>query len=432
MSALARILLDAGLTVVGTDLRNDPPTGPALAQWGVDVRLGYDPSHLDDRPDLVVVGNAVTSSNAVALAAIERGIPVTHMPALLDRLVGTRQRIVIAGTHGKSTTATATAWLLQECGLDPGWMIGATPQFGPSGRLGTGPFVFEGDEYNAAYFDRGAKFLHYRPDLLAITNIEFDHADLYADLEAVEAAFHRLVNGIPVNGLAIVTPESSHAARQSPAPVVNLEPPLFEYLGSGTAGSHCRLDGHDVRFPMPGRHGAIDGAMALLLAVRAGADPDQARSALGRFPGLRLRQEVLADGRVTVIRDFGHHPTEIAATLSGLRDAWPDRPIWAAFEPRSYTSRTNRFQEQYAGAFAAADRVWIAPVHAPERLSDPPLDTARLATNIGPDARWFESLDQLATDLERDVLAASGSVMLIFFSNGTMNDVPETIARVVK
>lgn len=436
MSALARLLLDAGLEVVGTDLRDDPPTGPLLRSWGVEVRLGYDPENLDDDADLVVCGNAVTRTNPVVAAAADRGRLVAHMPAVVDRLIDPdRPRLVVAGTHGKSTTTAATAWLLAEAGLDPGWLIGAVPRFGDAGRLGTGPFVIEGDEYNASFFDRGAKFFHYRPHHLAVTNVEFDHADLYPDLASVVSAFERLVAGLPAEGsLQVAEPaEGLLTAVSTGAAATTLRARGFRVHGSDADGVRFSLGGEEFAFPLPGRHSAEDAALALLLAERVSVSLATAAPALSSFPGLLYRQQVLCPGPVTVVRDFGHHPTEIAVTLAAIRSAHPARPVWVAFEPRSYTARTDRMRAAYRRALSDVDRVWIGPVHRPEDLREPALDTGALASALGSGAVACPSLDALEEEISTAAVEAATTgrpPVVVCFSNGRMADVPERLAEV--
>lgn len=430
MSAFAKMLLDEGFTVSGSDLKADPPTGPSLAAWGVKIHLGYNEAALAGQPDLVVVGNAVPADNPVAKLAQERGLACTHMPAALHLLLGDKHtRIVIAGTHGKSTTTAITAWLLQEADLDPGWLIGATPNFGPSGRMGKGPVVMEGDEYNSAFFDKGAKFFHYRPNLLGLTTVEFDHVDLYPNLAAVEAAFRKLVQGLPKGGLAVLADDAVRFAADVPshAEALKLADAGFELQSSNRDGVRFKLLGQTLSFPLPGRHGATDAAIAAILANRAGASWAAIADALPRYPGLKLRQEVLAERPVRVIRDFGHHPTEIAVTLAGLRDAWPTVRIVAVFEPRSYTSRTDAMRPQYEKSFDKADRALFAPVFNPAAIKQAPLDTAALAKAVGAKATACASFDELAA-----VLAAEPREgLVVFFSNGTMNGLPEQYASSV-
>lgn len=442
MSPAARILLDAGYKVAGSDLRADPPTGPALAAWGIRVQLGYAAENLDPAPDLVVVGNAVTADHVEARVARERGIPLTHMPALIDRLLGdpaaadARRRLVVAGTHGKSTTTGITAWLLRAADLEPGWLIGATPRFGDSGRLGTGPFVFEGDEYNAAFFDREAKFFHYRPHSLAVTNIEFDHADLYADLAGIEAAFRALIERMPAGGRVVLASEAARLAAAAPTGVTvqTLDELGFRWNEQpGERGSRFELRGRSWELPLPGRHAAVDAALALELARDAGAEPEQLAAALPRYPGLQLRQERLYDrGGCLLLRDFGHHPTELEVTVRGLRQAWPEHALWLVFEPRSYTSRTARFQDRYREVLAdcGAERIWIAPVHRPEALGEPPLDTERLVDELGPAARSvpLQTIGDEILAARRD--CDTGRPLLItLFSNGSMDGLGERLTR---
>ena len=428
MSAFARILLDAGYRVSGSDLRADPPTGPALQAWGIDIHLGYDAGALQSRPDVVVIGNAVTSDNAVAALALERGIPCTHMPACLHQLLGDRhRRIVIAGTHGKSTTSAVMAWVLQEAGLQPGWLIGATPHFGPSGKYAPGPFVLEGDEYNAAYFDKGAKFLHYKPDLLGLTTVEFDHADLYPDLAAIETAFRQLLAGLPQGGAVVLAEDTVRFAPDVPAhaDTLRLDALGFEVIASDRDGVRFQVAGHSLAFPLPGRHAAVDAAIAALLCERAGAGWAVIAAALPRYPGLKLRQEVLLEAPVRLIRDFGHHPTEIAVTLKGLREAWPDARIVAVFEPRSYTSRTDRMRDLYQKAFVDADRAFLAPVFNADKLKTVALDTVALAKAIGDKATAGASFDAIAEAVSNEVQGG----LVVLFSNGTMNGLPERLVQ---
>lgn len=438
MSAAAKVLKEAGFAVEGSDLRSDPPTGPALETWGIPVRIPYDADHLEPPPDLVVVGNAVGRDNVESAAALERGLAITHMPALLDRLLDpVRRRLVVAGTHGKSTTSALAAWLLTETGHHPGWLIGAVPNFGDAGRWGgdNAPFVIEGDEYNAAWFDRGAKFFHYRPHGLAITNVEFDHADLYPDLAAIERAFRALVAALPAGGTLVLTAESARFADAAPAGVAvrKLEDLGFSLLGSDAAGARFALRGREWRVPLPGRHGAIDAALALELCRDAGVDDEaMLADALARYPGVRMRQERLLDRPdLTIVRDFGHHPTEVRVTLEGMRAVWPDREIWLAFEPRSYTSRTARFQDEYTSVLQA-DRVFLAPVFRPEALREPALDVARLAEALGPGATATASLERLGEAM-RDALAKRRAghrpLLVVFFSNGNFGGLPEALAK---
>jgi UDP-N-acetylmuramate: L-alanyl-gamma-D-glutamyl-meso-diaminopimelate ligase len=441
MSAAAKVLREAGFAVAGSDLRADPPTGPALAAWGIPVAIPYDAAHLEPAPDLVVVGNAVGRDNVESAAAVERALAVTHMPALMDRILGpARRRLVVAGTHGKSTTSALTAWLLSETGRDPGWLIGAVPNFGDAGRWGgeASPFVFEGDEYNAAWFDRGAKFFHYRPDALAITNVEFDHIDLYPDLEAIEAAFRRLIGEMPAGGTLVLAPEAERFAAAAPAhlEVHGLAALGFALIGSAADGASFVLRGREWRVPLPGRHGAVDAALAIELARAAGVTDDDALAvALAAYPGLRLRQERLLVGPpLTIVRDFGHHPTEVRVTLEGLRSSFPGHDVWLAFEPRSYTSRTARFQTAYAEALQA-DRVFLAPVFRPEALREPALDMPHLARALGPHALAAPDLASLGAALRSALAArpaAAPPLLLVFFSNGTFGGLPDALATEVR
>ena len=387
MGALAVMLKSLGHRVTGSDENVYPPMSTVLSEQQIPVFKGFAASNLDPPPDLVVIGNAVSRGNPEAEAVLERKIRHASMPeALKSFFLWDRKSIVVAGTHGKTTTTAMLAWVLTEAGRDPSYIIGGVPIGWQTGaRLGSGDlFILEGDEYDSAFFDKRAKFLHYLPDTVIINNIEFDHADIYDSLDEIVLSFRRLVNIIPENGLLIGPADDEHVRAlashaycavhtmgQSPgagwsARNVSIHP-------AGASFDLYERDKHVSRLSIrqPGAHN-IQNALAVVAAARRyGVSwPDIARG-LETFPGVKRRLEVRGDvNGITVYDDFAHHPTAVKATLEALRGACPERRIWAVFEPRSATSIRRDFQEAYVAAFDDADRVLIAPVFLPEKAPD--------------------------------------------------------------
>jgi UDP-N-acetylmuramate: L-alanyl-gamma-D-glutamyl-meso-diaminopimelate ligase len=397
MGSLAGLLKARGHTVTGSDENVYPPMSTALERWGIPVAIGFRPENvLARRPDLVVIGNAVRRENPEARAVIDGGIPYRSFPdALYEHAIRGKHSVVIAGTHGKTTTTSIVATLLLEAGRDPSLLVGGLAEnFGGSFRDGAGPeFVVEGDEYDTAFFDKTPKFLHYHPDTLVITSIEFDHADIYRDLAHVQGEFTKLVKSLPAAGTLIAATGSAsldEVAAQAPCRVLRygiedgsdvearrLEPgpegTRFE-LSVRRAGSAAAL------LPAWGDYNVANALAAAGVCAARGVALERIVTGLARFRGVKRRQEVRGEaGGVTVVDDFGHHPTAVRETLAALRGRFPGRPLVAVFEPRSNTSRRAVFQREYAEAFDAAARVVVqivpdAPIYSafggePERLS---------------------------------------------------------------
>ena len=381
MGSLAGLLKSRGFQVTGSDEGVYPPMSDALARWGIPVSIGFRAENaLAGPPDLVVIGNAVRPDNPEARAAIEAGLRYASFPdALAEFAIADRHAVVVTGTHGKTTTASLIATLLLETGRDPSLLVGGiAANFDGSFRDGAGPeFVVEGDEYDTAFFDKTPKFLHYRARTCVVTSIEFDHADIYRDLAHVQGEFSRLVRGLPADGTLVAAtdaPAVAEVAAEAPCAVV---PYGVETTGPGLRAEGLVATPEGTRFtlrvdgargpraflPMHGRHNVANALAALAVLRARGVELDEAVRALRAFRGVKRRQEVRGEaGGVTVIDDFGHHPTAVRETLEALRARFPGRRIVAAFEPRSNTSRRAVFQEAYAGAFDAADRVVIAKV----------------------------------------------------------------------
>jgi UDP-N-acetylmuramate: L-alanyl-gamma-D-glutamyl-meso-diaminopimelate ligase len=401
MAPFACLMQALGHHVRGADGPLYPPMSTLLAEAGIVPLVGYDASHLDPTPDLVVVGNAVRRDNPEAVEAERRQLPMLSMPEALYRFcLAQRKPLVVAGTHGKTTTTAMAAFALRECGGDPGYLIGGAPFDLPaSWALGSGPrFVVEGDEYNAAYFDRGPKFLHYRPQTLIWTSGEYDHADLYADHATLLAAYQKLLAGMPADGLVVACgdrPEVREMAPEAPCRVVlyGLEPHNDvrpERAPEERDGAYrCVVTSPWGKAELaPGLGGLhnLQNALAVWAAVTAdGHAPEKVAAALGRFRGVQRRlQELGTEGGVTVVDDFAHHPTAVAATLDALRKRYPGRRLLAALELRSLSAARALFFDGYLDALRRADRAFLPPLfHAARLPPEERLDLDALARRLG-------------------------------------------------
>jgi UDP-N-acetylmuramate: L-alanyl-gamma-D-glutamyl-meso-diaminopimelate ligase len=446
MSALASLLREAGHMVTGSDEQAYPPASTLLESLGITLGQGYDPARLDG-VDLVVCGNAVRRTNVEATAARERGLRMASFPQALDELFLTARRpAVVAGTHGKTTSASMLAFVLERTGRAPGYLIGGAPRDLPSAAMcGQGPwFVIEGDEYDSAYFDKVPKFLHYHPELLVLTAVEFDHADIYRDLDAVKAAFRTLLDtldpGVPVFACTdfphvsdLIAPRAGAIRRfgiGAPA-----EWQVTDLVDDGTTRFVVRDRGRkivDVRLQVPGAINARNALGVLLAAREIGLEWEEAATALAEFRGVRRRQEVVAEARgVTVIDDFAHHPTAVGETLRALRLRYPGRRLRAVFEPRSNTSRRSVFQREYCQALALADESVLARVFVKESDPIPPeerLDPDAIAAEVSRQGTPCRTLD--GVESIRDYLTASarsGDVIVIM-SNGAFGGLPRLLA----
>ncbi|MEO6446001.1 MAG: Mur ligase family protein [Gemmatimonadaceae bacterium] len=390
MGAFAGMLKAAGYDVTGSDENVYPPMSDMLRQWGIEVFTPYAAENLDRaRPDLVIVGNVIRRVNPEATAARERGLRQMSFPAAFGALVAAdKHSVVIAGTHGKTTTSALMAHVLAEAGLDPTFLVGGvTVNYGGNFRLGAGAHVVvEGDEYDTAYFDKGPKFLHYRARTALLTSIEFDHADIFTDMAHYESAYEKFCATLPADGWLGVSasyPRAVEIARaHSPARVRTYSHDVeADYrardITFSEAGASFRIEGPDaenvpVLLPMSGFHN-IENAVGVYAAARAlGVSPDAIACGFARFRGVKRRQEVRGEiGNVLVIDDFAHHPTAVRETILGIRQRYPRRRLWAVFEPRSNTSRRNIHQAEYATAFEHAD---VVAIRLPEAHDQVPAD----------------------------------------------------------
>ena len=375
MGSLAVLAKAQGHRVSGSDANVYPPMSTQLEQQGIELMEGYDPSHLDPAPDLVIVGNAMARGNPAVEYVLNRGLPYTSGPQWLrDHVLQGRWVIGVAGTHGKTTTTTMVTWILEHAGLEPGFLIGGVPKnFEASARLGKDPFfVIEADEYDSAFFDKRSKFVHYLSRTLICNNLEFDHADIFEDVKAIQKQFHHVVRTVPGNGLIIHpqndvnlaeviamgcwTPVEVIGERGWQAKLVEADGSVFDVSFEGnTYGT--------VRWDMTGQHNVNNGLAAIAAARHAGVKPELAIEALSCFGGVKRRMEVIAQaGGVTIYDDFAHHPTAIRTTLEGLRKRVGKGRIIAVIEPRSNTMRLGVHRSALAPAAAIADEViWYQP-----------------------------------------------------------------------
>jgi UDP-N-acetylmuramate: L-alanyl-gamma-D-glutamyl-meso-diaminopimelate ligase len=438
MASLAGLLRERGHDLTGSDQDVYPPMSTQLAALGIPIRSPYAEANVPAEADFVVVGNALSRGNPEVEVVLDRRQRITSMPALLaEEFIRGHTSLVVAGTHGKTTTTSLLAFLLQRGGKDPSYLVGGVPvDFGRSYALGAGPhFVVEGDEYDSAFFDKRPKFVHYLPDVAVIGNLEHDHADIYADLPAVQAAFTRLLAVIPRRGLLVAGVESP-ALRE----LIPRAPCRVETFGlasgadwqaveasSGPEGASFRLvhEGRDrglFRLRLVGDHNVRNALAALAAASAAGVSPEQARPALASFQGVKRRLELVGQERgVPVFDDFAHHPTAVRETLRALRAAGASANgrLVAVFEPRSFTSRTRLFQQDFARALREADRAIVASAHLPgkiaveQRLSETELVAAVAA--LGGDARFIPTVEAIVATLAAELREGDCVVVL---SNG--------------
>ena len=437
MGAFAGLLHEAGFRVTGSDAGIYPPMSTQLEKLGIPLMEGFRAENLAGEPDLVVVGNAITRVNPEAQALLQSPLDYTSFPeALAELFLARRHPVVVSGTHGKTTTSALLSWCLLHASRDPGFLVGGVMK-NVDGNFRAGaegaPFVVEGDEYDTAFFEKTAKFLHYRARTAILTSVEFDHADIYPDLERIEREFQPFVGGLPEDGLLVACPDGEAVDRV----IEHASCPVWTYgargtwtgeiLGTGERGMEFRVveAGRErlrARCLLVGEHNLDNLVAVSAVLLHLGLSPDEIAAGLAAFEGIRRRQDLIAEAAgVAILDDFAHHPTAVRVTLHGTRLRFGERRIWAVFEPRTNTSRTDVFQAEYASAFEHADRVLLAPVDHPEKAPDGHLlDTGRLAAQIGDHARTQASVDEIVTTLARECEA--GDVVLIM-SNGAFGGI---------
>jgi UDP-N-acetylmuramate: L-alanyl-gamma-D-glutamyl-meso-diaminopimelate ligase len=470
MGSLAGLLKELGHVVSGSDVAFDPPMGPALEQWGIRCLRGFDARHLEPAPDLVVVGNYCRGDNVEVRAALERGLRVTHIAGALRELVlaGTSP-LVVAGTHGKTTTTSLAAWLLEASNFGPGFLVGGIPKnFGRSFRSARGParrlplieaeteperperqhkpaFVLEGDEYDTAFFEKTAKFLHYGAEVAIVTSIEHDHVDIYPTEAGYLEAFRRFVAGVPEHGLIV-----ANAADETVVSVVQAaaRAPISWYALAGQdthgAAPHwlaapAAVEGGVTTFDLfaggsscgrlalsaVGSHN-LENALAALAAAAEGygAPLDEIGPALARFAGVRRRQELLGEpAGVLVYDDFAHHPTAVERTLFALRLRHPQGRLFAVFEPRSATACRRTHQAAYAASFDSADEVLLAPLGRSNLPPEERLDLGLLTEELAARGKHAEHLQEVDSIIARVAERAAPGDVVAILSNGAFGGV---------
>jgi UDP-N-acetylmuramate: L-alanyl-gamma-D-glutamyl-meso-diaminopimelate ligase len=455
MAALAGMLQARGHHVTGSDENVYPPMSTMLATLGIDVMQGYKAEHLEPAPDCVIVGNAIPRGNPELEAALNRKLVYRSQAEVVkEEFIRGRRSLVVAGTHGKTTTTSIGAWVMDQGGLEPSFLIGGVAQnFGVSFRVTNGKyFVIEGDEYDTAYFDKGPKFMHYLPEIAIVNNIEFDHADIYPNLDAVKLAFRRLMNLVPANGRLIAGWDSAHVREV----VGEMGQKLFTQLETfGTsADAKWRLTGADFsgeltkfivmregkqwgefQTPLIGEFNLLNCLAVIIAADAWGIDREAIRTALTTFKNVRRRAEVRGEEKgVTVIDDFAHHPTAVRETLRGLRQRYPARRLIAVFEPRSWSSRLAVFQDEYASAFVDADYVLLAGVFNSEKALEKgkTLDTSKLIEDIAKQEKPAFALANAAEIIEHLRPQLREGDVLAIMSNGGFDGIHEKLLAVLK
>ncbi|MFP6583481.1 MAG: UDP-N-acetylmuramate:L-alanyl-gamma-D-glutamyl-meso-diaminopimelate ligase [Candidatus Hydrogenedentota bacterium] len=387
MVAGARLALESGWEVRGSDMPLYPPTSEMVKALGIPIYEGYAASNLDWNPDVVVIGNALSRGNDEVEAVLERGMHYISFPEWLkDALLRDRRSVVITGTHGKTTTTSITAHVLQECGLNPGYLIGGQPlNFTHSAAIGEvgAPFVVEGDEYDTAFFDKRAKFFHYIPEIAAITSLEYDHADIYESVEAIELAFQRMLRQIPRSGHLILCADDER--------VMNLRDHAFSQVHTYGVSDAAEWKIADIKnadgvqqctvhhdgalwgsftSSLYGEHNMKNCLVAIITASLFDATPEAIQAALASFSGIRRRLEHFHTWNdIFFLDDFAHHPTAIEETIRAVKGRWPGKRVTVCFDPRSNTMATNIFQFELEASLSEADEVWVGPIFRPEKYT---------------------------------------------------------------
>jgi len=463
MGALARLLKEAGHDVRGSDVAVYPPMSEQLARAEIPVMLGFAAANLDWGPDAVVVGNVCSKDHVEVVAAQARALPLESFPSMLGKtLLADHDSLVVAGTHGKTTTTSIVAWLLRTAGRDPSFLVGGVPlNFGQSAHLGKGrPLVLEGDEYDTAFFDKKSKFLHYKPKRAILTSVEYDHADIFPDLAAVRAAFVAFVATIPEAGELVVNaddPEALGVAATARCRITTYrvlpEGATEPALGLAHPGTHEGPDWTARVLPrtanrrssfevfergesrgmfstqLLGRFNIANLLAAIAMVHSEGVPIEDIRAGVRSFRGVKRRQELvgLAEG-VRVMSDFAHHPTAVQLTVTAIRKAYPEQALHVCFEPRSASSRRRRFGEAFAASFDAATAVYLGPLYQPHKVpEDDRLDTTALARSIaarGVKARAFADVESLA---EAVVEAASPGDTVLMLSSGSFDNLADRL-----
>ena len=445
MGTVAAMFRELGLQVTGSDQAVYPPMSDFLRDRGIVFHEGYAEKNLSPKPDLAIVGNALSRGNPELEAVLSHRIPFVSLPELLRGWFLYHSRnLVVSGTHGKTTTSTMLAFLLEKAGLHPSWFIGGVPLDLPGGcHHGTGSFwVLEGDEYDTSFADKRSKFLHYLPELVILNNVEFDHADIYPDLAAIQKSFRQLLQQVPQNGLALINADDPNAlavAQDAPCEILEVgsgpqAAARYQILKADASGSRFTLHGQEFHLQLAGRHNVHNASMALCAAHTLGLPLDKLAAILPTFRGVRRRLEVRAEAKgITLVDDFGHHPSALRESIAALRAKYPGRRLWALFEPRSNTTRRGIFQNELAQSLSAADGVYITEIARKEQI-DPQmrLDPKKIADDIrkaGRESFYLPGPEEILKDILPRL--KSGDVVAIF-TNGSFGGLVGKLAAALQ
>ena len=440
MAPVAGMLKERGFRVTGSDVNVYPPASTLLSSLGIPWNEGFREENLKPPPDLAVIGNANSRGNPEVEYILDQKIPYCSMPQLIeDYFIPGHTSVVVSGTHGKTTTTAMLAWIFQVAGRRPNFLVGGVaPNFGErSYGLGGGEeFIIEGDEYDSAFFDKGPKFLHYHPDDLIITSLEYDHADIYPDLASIELQFRRLVNLVPRRGRIVAWGESPQVKAATakafcPVETFGLTPDCDWYAGDilwqdEATEFRVAYRGSEVtriRMPVAGRHNMLDALAAIALAYGRGVECEAIERAFATFQSVRRRMEIKGEANgILVVEDFAHHPTAIRLTLEAAHTRWPGRRIWAAIEPRSNTMRRKVFQDALPESLAIADGVLIGPVNRAQLLSDEDrLSPDAIAESLRAHGRAAKAFPSAAAIADYLAESANPGDLVMVMSNGSFD-----------
>ena len=440
MASVAAALQERGFKVTGSDENVYPPMSSFLEGKGVALKQGYRAENIPGDADIVVIGNVMKRGNAEVEAVLNRKLFYLSLPEVLKNyFLRGRHNLVVTGTHGKTTTTALLAWIMEKAGRKPGYLIGGLPKnFGQGARLNDSKyFVIEGDEYDTAFFDKRSKFIHYLPELLIVNNIEFDHADIFKNLDEIKLSFRRLLNIVPQNGMVLLNgddPNCVEVAKDCLAQMIEIGfskncAQRIRDVAYSSEGSRFKLGEQSFEIPLVGEFNVRNAAMAAMAARFYDVPEKKIDSAFKSFAGIARRQELRGEARgVTVIDDFGHHPTAVAHTLQALRHRYRAHRLWAVFEPRSNTTRRAVFQEQLPEAFKFADGVFISQVARLEQIPEEErLNPERVVAAIAKSGRpafYERNADAIA---DRIVPMLRPKDVVIVFSNGGFDNIHEKL-----
>jgi UDP-N-acetylmuramate: L-alanyl-gamma-D-glutamyl-meso-diaminopimelate ligase len=451
MASLAGLLKDRGFKITGSDMNPYPPMSTQLESLGINIMKGYQASNLHPTPDFVIVGNVISASNEEAQELVKLKIPYTSLPkAMGEFIIGSRESVVISGTHGKTTTTSMMAWVAEKAGMKPGFLIGGIPKnFHQSFKNPEGNyFIIEGDEYDTAFFDKVPKFIHYKPKHVVLTSVEFDHADIYKDLQAVKDAFAMLMKLIPENGTLLACAEDKNVMElRKLAKCKN----SFTYGFAKDADFQAKIlsqgehgVGFEVRhrgevlgpymMAITGDYNILNATAVVAMSKVLGFSENRIQQALESFEGVKRRQEILGEpGGVLVIEDFAHHPTAVRETVKGIQKKYPSRKVFSVFEPRSATSRRKVFQKDYVEAFKGSNEVMLARAFDQSKIdSENRFSSEELVDDLksaGVAAEAYDNADQIVAALKSK--AKSGDVVLIM-SNGGFDNIYTKLLAALK